>query len=326
MKIPLKSIKDSIDKGIDFLYESQLDWGEFKTFACWNPWMIGSYFDSSPFITTFVLYSIKDVKNEKVKIITKRAIDFLLSEQEKGGIWRFWTSRNKKRLPPDLDDICTISFILKLNNVNFDDNLQLILNNKNKDGLFLTWITEKDFENNFFWKIVKDNVDCVVNANVLLYLGKNDSNVCSYINQMIKSDKVHSIYYPSKLSLFYMVSRAFKNNITCFGEQKEKILKSIFSCQKEDGSFGNDLETALALNTLLNFNYKGKEIDYGVNFLLQRQLPNGSWERAVFFLGPPPWFLVAPPFYRYYGSEALTTALAIEALQNYLNSLYGYSN
>jgi len=35
-------------------------------------------------------------------------------------------------------------------------------------------------------------------------------------------------------------------------------------------------------------------------------------------LGPPFWFLETPPWYRYYGSEELTTALVIEAMKNYL--------
>lgn len=304
-------IADSIGGAINFLYENQLDHGEFKTFACWNPWMFGHYFDSSPFATTFVLYSLKDIKDEKVKIMTKKAIDFLLSEQEKGGIWRFWTSRNKKRLPPDLDDICTISFILKSNGVNFDNNLQLILNNRNEDNLFLTWIIEKEQKYDFAKLIDKKDVDYGVNTNVLLYLGENYPAVCSYINRAIKSNEFRSIYYPSKLALFYMVSRAFQNNITDFKKSKDKILKSTLSRQKRNGSFGNDLETALALNTLFNFDYYGNEIDLGINHLLKRQTNNDSWQRAVLFLGPP-------PFYRYYGSEDLTTALVIESMKNYL--------
>jgi len=318
MMVQKQKIEDSINRAIDFLYKNQLPWGEFKTYAAWNPWFLAGSFDNSPFVTTFVLYSLKDIQDEKVKTMTKKAIDFLLSKQEKGGVWRFWTSKNKKQIPPDLDDISTISFVLKLNNVNFDDNLQLILNNKNKDGLFLTWLMDEKYKKSIFWRLVEKNVDCVVNTNVLLYLGQNDPRVCSYINQIINSNKFRSIYYPSKLALFYAVSRAFKNNITCFEKSKDKIIKSILISEKKPGVFGNELERALALNTLFNFNYCGKEIDSGINYLLKNQLTSGSWEKAVFFLGPPFWFLPTPPRYRYYGSEELTTALCIEALKNYL--------
>lgn len=187
---------------------------------------------------------------------------------------------------------------MELNGVSFDNNLQLILNNRNKDGLFLTWIIdEKDKDiQDIPWaikrKINKEGADCVVSANILLYLGKNDPSVCSYINQAIKSNKPRSIYYPSKLALFYMVSRAFQNNITCFEKSKDIIIKSTLSFQKKNGSFGNNLYTALALNTLFNFNYYGNEVDLGINKLIQRQSVNGSWKRDVLFLGPRP--------YRYY--------------------------
>ncbi|MDI6591479.1 MAG: hypothetical protein QME61_00850 [Patescibacteria group bacterium] len=308
-------IENSINRAVDFLYQNQLPWGEFKTLACWNPFMWGSYFDSSPFITSFVLYSLKDLEQKKVKIMTEKAISFLLEEQEKGGLWRFWTSRNKKRVPPDLDDISTISFVLKLNQVSFDNNLQLILNNRNKDNLFLTFIINKEEKYHFSQLIdkFKDYIDCVVNANVLLYLGQNDPWVSSFINQAIRLDQPCSIYYPKKLALFYMVSRAFKNNVTSLGENKELIIKSTLSYQKENGSFGSDLDTALALNTLFNFDYSGKEIDLGINYLLKRQSANGSWKKSFLFLGPFPW--------RYYGSEELTTALVIEAMKNYGKNL-----
>jgi len=308
------NIENSISRAIDFLYQNQLPWGEFKTLACWNSFMLGSYFDSTPFVTSFVLYSLKDLEQKKVKIMTEKAISFLLSEQERGGIWRFWTSKNKKRVPPDLDDISTISFILRLNAVNFDDNLQLILNNRNQDKLFLTFIISKG-EKYHFARLIdkfKDYIDCVVNANVLLYLGQNPETfpICSFINQAIKLNQPCSIYYPNKLALFYMVSRAFKNNVTNLGENRDIIIKSTLSYQKKPGVFGSHLDTALALNTLLNFDYSGKEITAGINYLLKRQLADGSWKKSFLFLGPFPW--------RYYGSEELTTALVIEAMKNYL--------
>lgn len=319
------TIKDSISKAINFLYQNQLSHGEFKTLVSWNPWLLGSYYDSSPFITSLILYSINDLEDEKIERIKKRAIDFLLAEEEKGGIWRFWTKRNKKKLPPDLDDISNISFILKINGISFENNLQLILNNKNKENLFLTWLIDEKNKNEISWWvrpwIDKEDVDWVVNANVLLYLGKDDPNVCSFINQTLKFKKPPPTYslnksvsiYPNQLAFFYMVSRAFKNGIGAFKESKELIIKSTLNYQKKNGSFGNDLKTALALNTLFNFDYSGKEIDLGINYFLKNQRSNGSWKRSFLFLGPFP--------YLFYGSEELTTALAIEAMENYFQVL-----
>jgi len=309
-------INSSINKAINFLYENQLDYGEFKTLACTDIYMQNCYFDSSPFITTFVLYSIKDIKDKKVEIMTNKAIDFLLDEKESGGIWRFWTSRNTQTIPPDLDDISTISFILKFNNISFDNNLELISDNKNNDNLFFTWITDRKNKEDvccFMNKTFKNDVDCLVNSNVLLYLGQNDPYVCSYINNAIIFNKTCSLYYyPNALALFYMVSRAFENNVTCFKEAKNKITTTILNYQNKDGSFGSDLDTAFALNSLLNFNYVGNAIDLGISSLLKNQFLNGSWKKSYFFIEPARQL--------YFGSEELTTALVIEAMKKYVEN------
>lgn len=297
--IPKKEvINDSINKAIDFLYNSQLNNGEFKTYECSDSNLKICNLADSPFITTFVLYSIKGIENEKVKSMTEKAINFLLSEQKPGGIWSFYTSKSSNKLPPDLDDTSMVSFILKINNVNFDDNHDTIKKNMNKDNIFLTWINPEF-----------NNTDCVVNANVLLYLVESNLNVCSYINEAIKSDKSCSNYYPGKLSFFYMVSRAFENGITCFNSSRDTIIKYILNKQNTNGSFGNDLDTALALNTLINFDYHGNEIDLGIANLLKKQNSDGSWDRELFFQGSSKI---------HYGSEELTTALSTEALKKYL--------
>lgn len=103
---------------------------------------------------------------------------FLLLEKEE--IWRFWTSRNRKKLPADLDDIAVVSYILKLNQVPFEDNTSLILKNRNQENLFFTWLIQEEDKRNVTWWIdkiykifeaAKIGIDDVVNVNVLIYLG-----------------------------------------------------------------------------------------------------------------------------------------------------------
>jgi hypothetical protein len=294
-------INESINKAIDFLYLNQLETGEFNTFACKDLGMKSCFFDSSPFITPFVLYSVKDVKNAKVAGITDKGLEFLLSEQESGGVWRYWTKRNGKSADIDIDDVSMISYILKKNDKSFEDNKNLILSNKNQEKIFLTWVRQNG---------EKNDVDCVVNANVLLYLGEKDQQVCSYINRAVESDQPCSVYYPKRLILFYAVSRDLKENLACLEESKEKIVASTLSLSKTDGSFGDDLDTALALNTLLNCGYSGSAVDRGIDYLLEKQSVEGSWSNAPFFLGYP----------TYYGSQEFTTGIAIEALEKYMTN------
>jgi hypothetical protein len=314
-----EEVENSIDKGLNFLYQNQLAWGEFRTLASFNPYFLGSYFDPSPFATGLLLYSISEIKDSRVEKIKKKAVDFLLSEKEEGGVWRFWTSRNKKFIIPDLDDISVISFALKREGVEFEDNLPLIRKNRNEKKLFLTWLAREEERKKVTWwidkiykiyELAKRDIDGVVNANVLIYLGENDPSVCSFLNQLVKTDQPFSIHYPSKLAFFYTLAKAYKNKITCLEKSREKIVKSVLSFFKPDGSFGNELETALALNTLLDFSYFGKEIERGMESLIKRQKKEGCWKKRVLFLGPFP--------YRYYGSEELTTGFVLEVFQKYL--------
>lgn len=256
--------------------------------------------------------------------MTGKAIDFLLSEQKAGGIWSYYTSRDMKVLNPDIDDTAKVSFILKINNRDFEDNLDLISNNRNEEGLYFTWINVDDKVN---------DIDCVVNTNVLLYLGRNIPEVCSFVNNAVILEKTCSLYYPNELVLFYSVSTAYKNNITCFEESKEKIIDSVLSLQKHDGSFGSDLNTTLALNTLLNFDYEGEEAESAASYLLKTQRVDGSWRKDVIYVGLNAvsfemvggklvFSLIPAPekieIMNFFVSEELTTALAIEALHKYL--------
>lgn len=303
IKIPeVGQLEHAISAGIDFLYQNQLPYGEFKTYACSDEEMTTDcYFDSSPFATTFVLYSTSFVDDPRVKDMKGKAISFFLDEMDSRGLWKYWTSRNDRNINPDLDDTSCISHILLKNEIPFKSNLDVILANRNNQGIFYTWVRDPHREN---------DIDCVVNANVLLYLGENEDTkkTCGYLNDIILYNQENScsLYYPDRLSLYYMLSRTNFNGISCLNTSRDLIVERVISMQKDDGSFGNELSTALAVNTLLNFDYHGPNVLEAIEYILGTQAEDGSWPRAVFYLGPA-----------YYGSEELTTAISIEALARY---------
>lgn len=293
-----KRLQRSIDRAVDFLFVSQLKHGEFRTQACKDEKMTKCSYDGSPFVTTFVLDALAKIESEKARSMTRKAIRFLLDEQEEGGTWRYWTRRNPKTIAPDLDDTATISFLLASKRVSFGDNRDVILDNRNERGLFYTWLKPLSEQN---------EVDCVVNANVLLYLGNNDRSVCRYINAAIRGDRDCSVYYPDQLALYHAVARAFRHGITCFAKSRRHVIARTRARQREDGCFGDALTTALALNALLDFGYRGKELGRAVAWLVEHQDDDGSWPRASLFLGPAP----------HYGSRELTTALCLRALHRF---------
>ncbi|MDD4650669.1 MAG: hypothetical protein PHQ34_00410 [Methanothrix sp.] len=296
-------IDAAIERGIDFLVENQLDSGEFPTRVAVIPRMEGGRLYNSPFVTSFVLYSVKGLRHPKLDQMIQNALCFLQDEQEEGGIWRFHTKKNLyhklQKLPPDLDDISVVSHILKTYGVHFDDNHDLISGNLDQEHRYLTWIGPS-FAN---------DVDCVVNANVLLYLGENDQHICTYINNAIRGDLPFSKWYFDKLFFYYIVSRAFENGITDLNINKDIIIDQVLRRQRNNGSFGNDLHSAFAMNILHNFNFAGNAIEKGTEYMADKQNTDGSWDIFGF----------CSAINAFYGSKALTTALALEALNKYLH-------
>lgn len=305
----LLRINRSIDNAIDFLYTNQLDYGEFKTYACALDNMSDCYFDSSPFATTFVLYSIKDIRDERVEIMTNKALEFLLSEQQPGGLWSVYTSRNTKKIVPDFDDTAAISAVLLLLNQSFDDNIDIFNKNRDDSGMVYLWLNDGlTFPN---------EIDCEVNANVLFYFGVRgieDQEICDIINDEILNERYDCCIYcenrefgKNPLPLFYVISRAYKHSNSCLTRSKDHIINKTLEIQLDNEAFKNELDTAYIVNILLNLDYHGNEIDSGIQNLIEKQHPDGSWGMHIFYLGPAP----------YYGSKEVTTALAVEALHKY---------
>jgi hypothetical protein len=312
--LSVEEINHSINKGIDFLYTSQKNFGFFKTDICSDVEMTHCDQINPPFTTATIFYSLEKINSDKNKIMLEKSLQSLQNQKQNGtwrflydtiqsqrqsqsnATWKFWENSGFIYLPADLDDTSLASFILKSNNISVNN--ELIFNqNKNPNGLFYTWINISERYN---------DVDCVVNANVLLYLG-NNSEVCSYINNAIINNERCSMYYPNELNLYYALSRDLNNNVTCFSINKEIIIKRILLRQKGDGSFGNNLDTALALNTLMNLDYSGGEISLGIKNLLTQQNRDGSWKKEPYFSGVS-----------YVGSDELSTAISVEALNKFL--------
>lgn len=293
--------EDMICRGVSFLYEKQKDDGGFDIDECGDWEMEECSETESIFDTTFVLHSLEGVRIEMAGEIKERGIDFLRNEKMPGGTWSFYAKNSGKKLIPDLDDSAMSRHILEKNGEEFENRQGIFENNVNEKNLFYTWINPLGKFN---------DVDCAVNANVLMYLKKNSNEVCEYINNEIKADRDCAPYYPDKLAKYYIISRAFAEGVGCLEEIRNKTVEDVLKMQKADGSFGSDLQNAFAVNVLINFNHNGAAAKKGISKIIESQKENGSWERG------PSWSTGGedPLFY---GSEELTTSLSIEALQKY---------
>lgn len=294
----------TIEKGLFFLAKTQEDSGELPVEMCEEKNMTDCLFVSSLFGTSSSIYALQDIPGKQTQEIIAKANAFLLSEMDQRALWRYFGKQNKNlTIVPDMDDTSLASFVLKKSNHNFPDNRSLMSKNLTSDGVFYTWIDPLRLNG-------PNNTDCAVNANVLLYLQESIPAVCAYINQALSEEKNCATYYPNKLAAFYAASRAAKEGVACLEQNRASILQTILQKQNADGSFGSDLENALAINTLLNFGYTGKETSQAINRLLQTQASDGSWQKDVYFdhgNDTPPYF----------GSAELTTALSLEALNKF---------
>jgi len=259
-------------------------------------------FDSSVFVTTLVLYSIAGIDGPCSTSMTNKALSFLTEERKGPGLFQYYTSKNTNSIGFDLDDTACASVVLRQSHplVSGGRNVEYFLENRNEAGLFYTWVGDTAPEN---------DIDSVVNANVVLYLGDRDEtrSACWYLIDTIvsghESDSYH--HYLDDMTLYYAVSRAYAHGASSLSGARAAIIQKVLQRSKANGSFGDELATACAVCSLANLNYDGvTRLRDAARYLEEQQSANGSWRRVAMFLQPG----------RYYGSEELTTALCLEAL------------
>lgn len=331
------AIKQYIKEGMQYLSESQLPYGEFRTMISPIPHLAGHrQYISSIYVTTFVLYAVHCIEDKQREEIIRKGIKFLLEEMEPPGIWRFTTSNRSAILSggklqiitplsilPDLDDTACSSFSLKQNNALPETgfNLPQFLTNRNDQGLFYTWLMDappyrKNCKGLRQMPVDGNDICPGVGCNILLYLGdiKETAALSNYLVELAisKRNVDGSRYFSNKYVFFYLYSRAFYNGATSLARGRDAILEQIIPYQNIDGSFGSTLETALAACTLMNFGYNLKEVVQAIKHICKTRGNDCSWPIDSFF--------VEPYAGSHYGSSELTTAICLEALFRFLVS------
>jgi len=298
----------AIEKAITFLHDNQMAHGEFRTYATSDSTLQRLlHFDSSPFVTSFVLYSLAFLDDPRADEITKKGLDFLTSEEDGAGEWRYWTSLNDKYIDADLDDMACISFLLTRHGRRFGDNRETFYRNRDGNGIFKTWIRDPNSTN-------PNDVDCVVNANVLLYLGENSrtGEACRFLTRVIREDTEieNSVYYVDDTAVYYMTSRALNEGVACLESVRDTMIARLIERQEEDGSFGDELATGFALCTFFNCDaYPDSIIEEGIDYLVDTQTFRGSWPASAFYAAKDDGV--------FWGSQEFTTAICLEALVRY---------
>jgi hypothetical protein len=312
----MQSIQNAIKSGLGFLAENQISTGEFPSFMALDPEMkVMCVPESSIFPTALILHSLEFVSISSHEMVTK-ACQFLVDEMTPPGLWRYWTERPggddvTRQIALDLDVTCCAALVLRRlrPEVSISGNIGIILGNMDEKGLFFTWIKDRKAGN---------DVDSVVNANVLCYLGERPGTqrVIDYLNEIVQINREADsyFYYLDDLALYYMMSRAFFHGVSSLKASRQLVGARVLKRLAEARIHEDPLLASLAFCTLLNYSFRPDHIlQQALNSLMCTQQSDGGWPLTAFYAGPE--FPVSHSVW--FGSRALTTGFCLEALARY---------
>lgn len=304
------TIRRSLERGVAFLESAQLPSGEIPIELSPTADMSGDCV-SEPVVFPAAVAARALAITPSAARVHSRTLDFLLREMSPDGLWRHPSSAkpDHKYTPLDVDDTSLASSALAAAGRRFPDNRRPLLANRDRSGLFRTWIVRwwpHPLMTRQFFRYIGEvaDVDAVVVANVVCYLGLDEATRPSvdHLLEVLRTNREmrSTIWYGSRFTVWYFFSHALREIAP---EAGEMIVPRV-----EGTPPGNAMERALAASTLLLWNRVPD-----VEPLLDAQLTSGAWPRAGFYhMGQrrsepepkTPWW----------GSEALTTVFAVEAL------------
>ncbi len=303
----------AIQNGLDFVAVSQTPTGGFVT----DSWRVDNPKEIEPVDATFtasqILFSVSFCSDSATGRGTcNRAVAYLLAQQQSNGLFPYYGKATPKTISPDVDDTSLAWAALKRSGQSIPtETLSAVRANMNEAGVLNTWIGDRSR----LVAVDTGELDAVVNSNALLMfgsVGETIDSVCKFVLANAENEQFRhgSPYYESPVAFTHAFSRAFADGgAHCLGEAADKIRAATLSLQKPDGGWGDDLETAEGVITLLNLGYRGDALDRGVRAILARQNSDGGWALTTVYRG------IGVPMR--YGARSITTAACVEALTKY---------
>jgi hypothetical protein len=330
---------EAVEAGVRFLADRQLPSGAFSVRRGFDLSTEGTEADGHAlFATAMVAHSLGFCDLPAAEGMRGRAAAHLLGHMEPGGVWRHWTAGHPQYhwLPSDLDDTASISSVLRSAGVPIPDNTGLLLANRDPRGLFYTWLIarwppplqrgywravarrlRRPLQARRFWRTsaAPDDVDAVVNANLVQYLGDGPhaGPVVDHLLGVLRDgteDRCDK-WYRSPFVFHYALSRCARAGVSGLEPARELVCARIRAAAGADGRIGDGpLDTALAVCSLADWAAAGAEGERACGYLAATQSAGGSWPAEALYFGGPRGARRVPAW----GSEELTSALCVEAL------------
>lgn len=281
----------------------------------------------------------KKYQNHHSQIILQKLYGYILAHRRPSGLWNHFESHtNQFRVcPHDIDSTAYAAAVLHHANLLTNPPNSIIAKHINKAQLFYTFFTFRAQINTsltywwvclrealhpiysyFFWRKLeskRNDIDAVVNANVLYYLGpsKIAKAPLQWIIECIQNGKENTMdkWYKNPMVIYYFITRLLNRGFNEVLQTKSLIMNHIDTFTQTNGSINHKaLDTALAINVLLNVNESVHRIKPMVDYLLNTQEPDGEWPARVVYTGGHKRIMG-------WGGTSLTTAICLEALSRF---------
>ena len=313
---PAKAGRESIRRGLDFL-ESAIDengaWHCIR-FNLGDP-NIPRHFERPPFISAFCALALECCEEARAGAICAATKKYLVDTIEYPGLWRYY-----RHLPQDLDSTSLCSLVIGDHPwVFLGRNVPRILANRDEEGRFMTWVLEDD-EPDVVSRF-RIEADPVVNANVIAYLGDcpETRDAQRWLEALITEGNLEgsSKWYPDEVAICYATARAVIRARPALDRLRPVLAERILGLRDEEGDFGNILQTAQAVSALHHVGrLDGIDAKREVERFTGSQREDGSWPELLAFGDQTlKWGAVGRIGH---GSESVTTAFCIEALERLL--------
>ena len=314
-----EAARASIRRGLGFLETTIGEDGAWHCirFNVANP-DIPRHFERPPFVSAYCALALERSAEPRARAICAATRAYLAHTIEHPGLWRYY-----RHLPQDLDSTTLCSLVIGAHPwILLGRNVPPILANRDAEGRFLTWVLaadEPDVVSPF-----RIEADPVVNANVIAYLGDHPETRAAqrWLEALIAEGRVEgsSKWYPDPVATYYAAARTVTRVRPALDRLRPILADRVLALRDAQGDFGNVLQAAQALSALHqvggieHLDAKGR-----IEELIASQRPDGSWPELLAFGDQTlKWGVVGQIGH---GSEAVTSAFCIEALERLLEVL-----
>ncbi|MXX73526.1 MAG: hypothetical protein F4205_05455 [Gemmatimonadetes bacterium] len=279
---------------------------------------IPRHFERPPFVSALCALALESSDEPRARAICKATKAYLIDTIEYPGLWRYY-----RHLPPDLDSTSLCSMVVGTHPwIWLGRNVPGILANRDEEGRFKTWVLqegEPDVVSPF-----RIEADPVVNANVIACLGDRSEtrDAQRWLEALVTDGNLEgsSKWYPDTVAIYYAIARAMVRAKPALDPLRPILADRILGLRDRKRGFGNVLQTAQAVSALYDVGSLGG-IDpiREVERLMNSQRGDGSWPELLAFGDQSlKWGLVGQIGH---GSEAVTSAFCIEALERLVDVL-----